>query len=115
ASNLGAALDTAWNAMEPNAVCVLARGGGARRGSAKADAPAAATGLAAAADRLNPSSGSGRQAVFLCLELLDGSTDSELKRVGLQHGGARGYQILTRQDLGLQPRAAGPANQGTKP
>lgn len=115
ACNLGTALEAAWNAMEPNAVCVLARGGTARRGNAKADAPASATGLIAAADKLNPSSGSGRQAVFLCLELLEGSTDSELKRVGLLHGGARGYQILTRQDLGLQPRAAGQTKQGAKP
>jgi hypothetical protein len=108
-ADLGAALDRVWDAVEPDAVCVIARGTPAPR---RAAARSPGTNLVAAADRLNPETAPGRRATaFLCIELVEPSADRALRTLGERHGGATGYLLLDRAALGLSPARAA---QGTQ-
>jgi hypothetical protein len=109
--DLGAALERTWEAADPDAVCLIARGTPAPRRAA-ARSPTAT--LAAAADRLNPAEGGRRRAAFLCVELVEPSADGALRAVGERHGGATGYLLLDRAALGLAP-VRGRAQGTTRP
>lgn len=115
AASLGDGLACAWTALSPDAMCVIARG---RPAAAAGRGGAAQETLLGAAERLNPMRNGARATRVLCVELMDSSPESELRALGTAHGGARGYQLLTRAELGLAPRpipARGGQTQGTKP
>ncbi|MFO0962278.1 MAG: hypothetical protein U0625_05160 [Phycisphaerales bacterium] len=98
-ADLGAALEATWDAVRPDAVCIISRGVAAVRRSA-ARAPGAT--LAETAERLNPADASGaRRVSFLCIELGDPGPDGALRAVGERHGGAKGYLLLDRKAIGL--------------
>jgi hypothetical protein len=106
-ANLADALERSWAALDPDAVCVIARGNPSTR---RAAARSATDGLLAAAERLNPAAADGRRAAaFLCVELVDRQADSALATLGESHGGASGYLLLDRAALGLSPGGAAPA------
>jgi hypothetical protein len=99
--DLGDALDRVWRALEPDAVCVIARG---TPTPLRAAARSANATLLATADRLNPTNADGsRTATFLCVELVEISADSALRTLGERHGGSTGYLLLDRATLGLAP------------
>jgi hypothetical protein len=107
-ADLGAALERAWAAMEPDAVCLIARGTPVPRRTAARSATAA---LLPAADRLNPAGGDGRRpAAFLCIELVDPSADGAIRALGERHGGPTGYLLLDRAALGLAPARPVPSS-----
>ena len=112
-ADLGAALDRAWQAMEPDAVCIVARGTPATR---RVAARVPTDGLLAVADRLNPSRTDGtRAARVLCIELADASADGALRTLGERQGGPTGYLFIDRRSLGMvaaPPRAAPAASTG---
>jgi hypothetical protein len=122
AASLAEGLACAWTAVDPDAVCVISRGraapaargdAGGRpvRGGVPSNAAAPRETLLGAAERLNPLRDGARAARVLCIELLDSSPESELRALGTLHGGPRGYQFLTRNELGLAPRPV-PARSG---
>jgi hypothetical protein len=112
-ADLGAALDRVWQAMEPDAVCIVARGTPATRRIA---ARAPTDGLLAVADRLNPARTDGsRAARLLCIELADASADGALRTLGERQGGPTGYLFIDRRSLGMvaaPPRAVPAATTG---
>lgn len=100
-ADLGEALDRVWRALEPDAVCLIARGTTTPKRTAARTASAT---LLASADRLNPVLASNRRtATFLCIELVESSTDGALRTLGERHGGLTGYLLLDRDSLGLSP------------
>jgi hypothetical protein len=114
-ADLGAGLECAWKAINPDGVCIIARGLPPRRRAGNAPAASSTTSrstLLATAERLNPLTDGRRGATFLCVELMDATANGALQQVGRTHGGPQGYQLLTRQDLGL---VAKPLPSGTKP
>ncbi|RLS46894.1 MAG: hypothetical protein DWH86_01740 [Planctomycetota bacterium] len=99
--DLGAALDRVWRTLEPDAVCVIARGTPTPLRTAARSANAT---LLSTADRLNPKNADGsRIATFLCVELVETSADGALRALGERHGGSTGYLLLDRATLGLAP------------
>jgi hypothetical protein len=99
--DLGDALDRVWRTLEPDAVCVIARGTPTPLRTAARSANAT---LLSTADRLNPKNADGsRIATFLCVELVETSADGALRALGERHGGSTGYLLLDRATLGLAP------------
>jgi hypothetical protein len=99
--DLGAALERVWRALEPDAICVIARGAPTPLRTAARSANAT---LLSTADRLNPTTTDGsRFATFLCVELVETSADGALRALGERHGGSNGYLLLDRATLGLAP------------
>ena len=93
-----------WRALEPDAICVIARGAPTPLRTAARSANAT---LLATADRLNPTTTDGsRIASFLCVELVETSADGALRALGERHGGSNGYLLLDRATLGLAPMRA---------
>ena len=113
-ADLGAALERTWQAMEPDAVCIIARGLPVTRRTA---ARTPTTGLLAAAERLNPARPDGtRAARILCIELADASADGALRALGERQGGPTGYLFVDRPSLGMvvaTPRTPPSATAGT--
>lgn len=107
-ADLGAGLECAWKSFNPDGVCIIARGVSSKR---RAPANARST-LISTAERLNPAANGRRTTTFLCIELMDAAANGVLQQLGRTHGGPQGYQLLTRQDLGL---TAKPIASGTKP
>lgn len=111
-ADLGTALQRTWAALDPDAVCLIARGTPAPRRTA---ARPGGAGLLAAADRLNAKAADGRRpAAFLCVELIEPSADGALRALAERHGGPTGYLLLDRAALGLAPVRAS-ASGTTKP
>jgi len=91
-ADLQDAVERAWTALEPDAVCLVSRGAPTSRRPAARPATA---GLEATAERLNAAAPDGRRpARWLCIELAESSSDGALRRIGERHGGTDGYLLL---------------------